>query len=141
MCIRDSPYTAGLTPPTGGVTVDFTVPDTPGEYYIGMIIDTENTASELNEENNTTLPAQTAFFVIEDDTTPAGGAIKIVNSWGTGGWENKNDGHYWLTYDTIKSLQLSITYYQNDFDTVYQPRVLAVFNLTHPLRELSLIHI
>jgi hypothetical protein len=134
------PYTTELTPPTGGAIVDFTVPGTPGNFYVGMIIDTTNAAPELNEDNNTTIPDQAAFLTIEDDTAPPPGAIKIVNSWGIGGnWENNKDGHYWLTYDTIKSLQLSITYYHNNFDSVYEPRVLAVFNLTHLLREECLV--
>ena len=134
------PYTAGLTPPSAGTRIDFTVPDMPGEYYIGMIINTAEAVAELNEDNNATLPSRAVFFVIEDDTPPETGAIKIVNSWGVGGdWENKYDGHYWLTYETIKNLQLSITYYHNTFDTVYEPRILAVFNLTHPLREDCLV--
>jgi len=130
------PYAIGLDPPENGYPADFVVPDTPGEYYVGMVIDTAGSIDELNEENNCTIPSKTAYFVITDNASPAVGAVKIVNSWGVGGsWENKPDGHYWLTYETAKSLQLYIRYYHNDFTAVYEPRVLAVFNITHPRRE------
>ncbi len=134
------PFTIGLNPPTGGETVDFTVPANPGEYYVGMVLDTTAAVAELNEDNNASLPENVAYFIIENDTAADAGAIKIVNSWGTGNWgENKADGHYWLTYDSAKSLQMPVVYYHNSFDSVYEPRVLAVFDLTHSEREDCLI--
>jgi hypothetical protein len=72
--------------------------------------------------------------------TPTPGAFKFVNSWGKGnGWENVADGHYWVTYKTVKRQNMMIYYYYNDSSHVYIPTVLAVFRITHPKREECLV--
>ncbi|MBF0543140.1 MAG: Ig-like domain-containing protein [Candidatus Riflebacteria bacterium] len=120
-----------------GNYIDFTVPNDlpPGTYYIGAIVDADNNIPEMNDSNNATLPGNTAVFTIRDTTTVPSGAFKIVNSWGTGGWEKKVDGHYWLTYATMKKQEMAITYFSNNFSQVYKPTVLAVFQATHVKRD------
>lgn len=115
----------------------FTVPDVPGGlYYVGVIMDTADAIAEMVEDNNTSPPTAVAPFRIGDNGILPAGAVKVVNSWGEGGtWENVADGHYWITYNTLKHLQSAIYYYANDFTHVYEPTVLAVFQITHALRD------
>ena len=114
-----------------------TFPDlAPGQYYIGAIIDPDNTINELNEGNNTTLPEDTAPVFITSGDGLDSGAFKLVNSWGKGGsWEHKSDGHYWMGYDDMIANKMGIWFYFNDVDTVYEPKALAVFNVTHAHRN------
>ncbi|MBU1106981.1 MAG: hypothetical protein KKB51_09965 [Candidatus Riflebacteria bacterium] len=126
--------------PVGAVslnTTDFTVPALPtGRYYIGAIIDATNVISELNDSNNTTLPDNVAEFEIKDGTALPAGAFKFYNSWGVGfSDENKADGWYWVTYQTIKKQEMMVSYYYNDFSQPYSPSVVASFKITHPLRN------
>ncbi|MBA7572467.1 hypothetical protein ES708_14247 [subsurface metagenome] len=117
---------------------DFTVPPLAdaGTYYIGCIIDATDVIPELNEDNNRTTPDHTAQFIVKDINDYSPGAFKFVNSWGTSGtWENIQDGHYWVTYRTMKQQEMMITYYYNDFSSVYEPRVVAVFKLSHSERD------
>ncbi len=117
-----------------GGKYDFTVPDIPaGVYYAGIILDTANVISELNESNNATLPENTAEFIIKDKTRPSEGAFKFVNSWGDWSttWENIADGHYWVTYRTMKKQEMMVRYYYNNFSSEYEPTVVALFRLTN----------
>lgn len=127
----------GRFPDSGYYQTDFTVPNLPpGEYFIGGIIDPDNAVSELSEENNVTPPDRVVPFVIKDPTAPQEGAFKFVNSWGKGGsWETIPDGHYWVTYKTMKKQEMEVYYFRNSTGQVYQPRVVAVFQLTHPERD------
>ena len=121
-----------------GIQVEFTVPNvTPGVYYVGAIIDATGVISELNESNNTTLPEDTAEFIIKDTATSSPGAFKFVNSWGDGtsSWENIFDGHYWVTYKTMKKQEMMVNYYYNNFSNSYKPTVVAVFRLAHDERN------
>jgi hypothetical protein len=119
--------------------VDFTVPSSLayGTYYLGYILDSGSDVEELNEDNNASPPEAVAEIYVTDVTPNTdGGAFKVVNSWGVGGsWENVADGHYWLTYQTVKALQLSCFYYRNDDTALYQPTAIAVFRITHPERD------
>ncbi|MBI9103195.1 MAG: Ig-like domain-containing protein [Spirochaetales bacterium] len=121
---------------TGGtqnITRTVTVPElTPGIYYIGCAVDTNNEISEMDETNNTAASGVAALFTLVDDTTPnSSGAFKILNSWGIGGWENVDDGHFWIDYESAKSLEMEITYYHNNFGESYEPSILAVFEVEH----------
>lgn len=129
---------------TGGSDLEFQVPTNliPGTYYIGVIMDSGGAVDELNEENNTTLPEDVATLIIMDPTAPASGAMKIVNSWGTGSWDSGSlgqqktgDGHYWMPYEVMKANHMGITYYKNDFATVYEPNVIVTIELDHPRRD------
>lgn len=138
--LRDIKYTYNC--PVGevfGGQEEFTVPSVPyGTYYIGCIIDATNVIAELNEDNNTTPPACTAEFHVQDpDANTGSGAFKVVNSWGTTtSWQNVGgDGHYWITYEVMKKQQMMIYYFYNDFSHVYKPTIVAVFRLTHPQRN------
>jgi hypothetical protein len=130
----------GLNPTTDNsyYVLDLTMPSvSPGTYYVGYILDSASNITELNDDNNTS-PANAVAEVIVSDATsnPGGGAFKFVNSWGaSGSWEKIHDGHYWVTYDTLKALQMPIFYYTNNFSVQYKPTVIAVFQLTHPERD------
>ncbi len=115
----------------------FTVPSlAEGTYYIGYIADTGNAETELNEGNNASLPQNTLEFQIVNSTALPEGAVKVLNSWGdSGSWENVNDGHYWITYDTMQVLQMGIYYYLNSFDHIYEPTIVAVFEIDHQYRD------
>jgi hypothetical protein len=117
---------------------DTTLPSLPpGRYYLGYMLDTGSTVTELNESNNTSPESMVREVIIKDSAANSqGGAFKIVNSWGTtGSWENVNDGHYWTTYATMKALQLPVFYYYNNFSVQYKPTVIAVFRVTHAERD------
>jgi len=119
---------------------DITIPSdiSTGTWYVGMIIGTSS--GEMTKGNNNSRPSVVDQIEITDGTALSDGAIKVVNSWGVGGtWENKSDGHYWLTYDTAKSLELMVRYYHNSFDSVYEPRILAVFDVDNLPRNEGLI--
>ena len=120
-----------------GGQVDFSVPSvTPGTYYVGCIIDATDVISEMNEGNNITLPGNTAEFIVENASPHSEGACKFINSWGNwGSWENIHDGHYWVTYETMKKQEMIIYYYYNDYTHIYEPSVVAVFKLTHVERD------
>lgn len=115
----------------------FSVPSVAsGVYYIGAIVDSDEGIAEMVEDNNATPAAFVAEFRIGDDGPLADGAFKVVNSWGDwGGWDKVADGHYWITYATLKHLKSAIYYYYNSFDHVYEPTVLAVFEIDHPYRD------
>jgi len=137
--ILDFPYP--LNCPIGelyGGKEEFTVPFVePGVYYIGCIIDVTEVIDELNESNNVTLPEDVAEFTIKDSSTISTGAFKFVNSWGDWSttWENIPDGHYWVTYETMKKQEMMIRYYYNSFSPSYEPTVIAVFKLSHDYRN------
>lgn len=60
------------------------------------------------------------------------GAFKVVNSWGTGSWENVTDGFYYISYETMKQIIQYIFFYENLRN--YEPQMLAVFNMQHDYR-------
>ncbi len=125
----------------------FTVPSvSPGIYYIGIIVDATNVIPELSEGAaaspgaNATQPDEVVEFRVIESAISTSGAFKIVNSWGVDppgpdNWENKPDGHYWMTCTTMKKQKLPVFYYNNDFSHVYEPTILTVFKLTHPRRD------
>ncbi len=108
----------------------------PGTYYVGIIVDATGVISELNDDNNFTRPEHVAEVLIASNPgVLPDGAFKFVNSWGVGGWENKADGHYWVTYRTMKKQEMVVGYYYNNFDAVYKPTVVAVFEINHSRRD------
>ena len=60
------------------------------------------------------------------------GAFKVANSWGEGSWENVDDGFYYISYEAVKSQVQYCFLYENEVN--YEPRLLAVFNITHEYR-------
>ncbi len=57
------------------------------------------------------------------------GAFKIVNSWGTGGWEKVVDGFYYISYECFKQRIGQVYVFENWID--YQPKMVSVFQITH----------
>ncbi|MBN2443179.1 MAG: hypothetical protein JXJ04_17595 [Spirochaetales bacterium] len=135
-----------MTPQSSPGHSDMVIPSVaPGNYYIGYILDSENYLTELDEDNNTTPPEMVCQITVKDTTANSGGgAVKIVNSWGTSPsstWENIHDGHYWVTYSTLKALKMPVYYYHNDTTAEYKPTVIVVFRVTHTVRNACLIKI
>lgn len=63
------------------------------------------------------------------------GAFKIANSWGIGGWENVDDGFYWISYETMKQLSgpdNPCVIFNDLID--YQPEIAASFRIIHNRR-------
>lgn len=106
----------------------------PGIYYIGMVIDSQGSLAELNENNNQSLPEEMVPIVITDSST-TNGAFKVVNSWGEGDWENIADGSYWLPFETMKDNKMAVYFYTNGFENEYVPTALAVFEIDHAYRD------
>ena len=117
---------------------DFIIPSVPaGTYYIVYEADVSNAVVEINEDNNASRPEQAMEFIVVESETPAAGAFKMVNSWGDYGstWENVYDGHYWITYDVVKALEMGISYFYNDTSETYTPTIVAAFQIDHPKRN------
>lgn len=109
-----------------------------GTWYIGAIL--INTTGELTTGNNATPTDMVDKIEVVSGSEAPEGAFKLINSWGAGGfWENKPDGHYWVSYESAKSLKLLVRYMENDFETPYEPRVLAVFQASGVHRNQGLI--
>lgn len=64
------------------------------------------------------------------------GAFKIANSWGIGGgWENVDDGFYWISYEAMKQLSDSSNPCIIFYDLIdYQPELTASFQINHSRR-------
>ena len=60
------------------------------------------------------------------------GAFKVANSWGIGGWENVDDGFYWISYEAMKErIEYCMIY---DDRIGYEPELSAVFRIDHEKR-------
>lgn len=61
------------------------------------------------------------------------GAFKIANSWGEGGWENIQDGCYWISYEAMKQHVGSCMFYRDRIG--YDPKLVASFKIDHSKRR------
>jgi hypothetical protein len=61
------------------------------------------------------------------------GAFKIANSWGVGGWENVDDGCYWISYEAMKQRVNRAMFYRDRI--AYEPKVVASFRIDHSRRD------
>ena len=111
-------------------------------YHISVLEDTSSSTDELLVENNWTLPQFTdpiRFVDPSKETTT--GAFKVVNSWGTGGWEFVDDGYYWIPFDAAIDLEMVLYYSLNDFSQPYRPTLLAKFWVDHDDRSLCRVSV
>jgi hypothetical protein len=60
------------------------------------------------------------------------GAFKVANSWLIGGWENVDDGFYYISYECMKQRVERIFFYENRVN--YEPEMISVFRLSHKHR-------
>ena len=60
------------------------------------------------------------------------GAFKVANSWGVGGWENINDGCYWISYEAMKHRVGYCVFYHDRID--YEPTMVTSFTIDHSKR-------
>ncbi|WP_422482122.1 chitobiase/beta-hexosaminidase C-terminal domain-containing protein [Pleomorphochaeta sp. DL1XJH-081] len=110
-----------------------------GKKYIGFsitVVENDDEGLELLQRNNWTLPQHVDAIHFSDSTIATrSGALKLVNSWGTGEWENIDDGHYWISFEDAIKLKLPIYYMLNNFSQPYRPTLLARFRIEHPNRQ------
>lgn len=57
------------------------------------------------------------------------GAFKIANSWGIGGWENVDDGCYWISYEAMKQREGYCMFFRDRVN--YEPKLVASFQMDH----------
>ena len=71
-----------------------------------------------------------SFTTTDNTVIPAsGGAFKVANSWGVGGWEKVADGFYYFTYEAMKAAKVKAYIAAPRVD--YSPRAVAVFRIDH----------
>ncbi|HEQ71119.1 MAG TPA: hypothetical protein ENN69_01395 [Spirochaetia bacterium] len=68
----------------------------------------------------------------EEKTYPDENSLLILNSWGTGVWENVPDGKYWFSYNAIKKIKPIV--YVWGFARNH-PAARLKFKITHPIRD------
>jgi hypothetical protein len=61
------------------------------------------------------------------------GAFKVANSWGIGGWENIDDGCFYISYACMKQFFSWPAFYENYNN--YRPALISVFEISHDSRE------
>ncbi len=90
-------------------------------------------AKDLNHAN-TIVGYDDNITYIENGVQKQGG-FKIANSWGVGGWENVDDGFYWVSYEAMKKLSTpdNPVVLFNDLIN-YQPEIAASFRINHNRR-------
>jgi len=82
---------------------------------------------------NTVVGYDDDYGPYEEDGDPnVHGAFKVANSWGVNGWENVEDGFYYISYECMKQRVQHIMFYENHVD--YEPEIVSVFQLSHSLR-------
>ncbi|MBN1389811.1 MAG: hypothetical protein JXA22_04110 [Candidatus Thermoplasmatota archaeon] len=69
----------------------------------------------------------------EDGTTRTG-AFLVANSWGKG-WsgDSNSDGMYWISYECMRK-KVQYVYLMTD-KIDYEPKTIALFNISHPIRD------
>jgi len=83
---------------------------------------------------NTVVGYDDTFGPYEESGNPLTyGAFKVANQWGVGGWENTADGFLYISYACMKSRIGVVRYCDDAID--YNPELIAVFQLSHPLRS------
>jgi C1A family cysteine protease len=102
----------------------FTSQDVLVSYNFSQELNHANTIVGYDDSLNYTVNGETHF-----------GAFKIANSWGIGGWENVEDGCYWLPYEIMLRLinKDNPVILFNDLIN-YQPELTASFKIEHKYR-------
>ncbi|HON29388.1 MAG TPA: InlB B-repeat-containing protein, partial [Mesotoga infera] len=139
--IKKYTIAASANPPAGGSVSgggNYTHGDTvnllatPNEGY-EFVNWTEN-GVQVSTNGNYSFTATTnrtlvANFSIQQEV----GGFKVANSWGIGGWENVPDGFLYITYEAMK--QNKVLCFAVDPKDNYEPRAIAVFKISHPIRD------
>ena len=71
-------------------------------------------------------------FSYTEGGVPCTGAFKVANSWGVGGWENVNDGFYWISYAAMAQREKGCMILGNRIN--YNPQIISVFQMNHNSR-------
>jgi len=69
---------------------------------------------------------------IEDGNANRFGAFKVANSWGTGSWENVDDGFLYVSYECMKQRIEYVYFYENQIN--YDPELVAILEISHNYR-------
>ncbi|HOO34283.1 MAG TPA: pre-peptidase C-terminal domain-containing protein [Thermotogota bacterium] len=107
-----------------------------GRYY-ARVVEYGNSTSERDAEktargdysSNHTYDIRLDITAQEVQTD---GMFKIANSWGVGGWENVDDGFYYMTYDCFVD-NVSYVYVADKGYT--ETRAIALFRMDHDVRS------
>jgi hypothetical protein len=83
---------------------------------------------------NTIIGYDDNFGPYPEDGTTRTGAFLVANSWGKGwGGDTNSDGLYWISYECMR---LKVQYVYLMADRIdYEPKALAVFNISHNIRD------
>ncbi|MGA1872213.1 MAG: hypothetical protein ACMUHY_00950 [Thermoplasmatota archaeon] len=83
---------------------------------------------------NTIIGYDDNFGPYQEDGTTTKGAFLVANSWGKG-WtgDSNSDGMYWISYECMRK-KVQYVYLMEDM-IGYEPKALALFNISHPVRE------
>ena len=134
--------------PVAGVTMNFsgigtTTTNTNGYYSKQVTSGWTGTVTPSKSGYTFTPPSRSYNNVINDMSNenyqgcpqPEGetGGFKVANSWGIGGWENVPDGFLYITYEAMK--QNKVLCFVVDPKDNYEPRAIAVFKISHPVRD------
>jgi len=83
---------------------------------------------------NTIIGYDDNFGPYQEDGTSRRGAFLVANSWGKG-WsgDSNSDGMYWISYECMRK-KVQYVFLMTDMID-YEPKAIALFNITHPVRE------
>ena len=134
--------------PVAGVTMNFsgigtTTTNTNG-YYSKQVTSGWTGTVTPSKSGYTFTPSSRSYNNVINDMSnenyqgcpqPEGetGGFKVANSWGIGGWENVPDGFLYITYEAMK--QNKVLCFVVDPKDNYEPRAIAVFKISHPVRD------
>jgi hypothetical protein len=133
----------GTLTPLGGTTeeISFTVNALNATYSnLSLATGSYSLVVESSHEGTLAAPTRTLTVYIYDGLTSSGTInlestipkFKLLNSWGTGGWENVDDGYLWMTAEVMKEVRLFAMFQENLVD--YEPRYLLTFSMDHASR-------
>lgn len=86
-----------------------------------------------NENHANTIVGYDDNFTYTEEGQLRYGAFKVANSWGVGGWENVDDGCYWISYKAMKQRVGYCMFYRDMIG--YQPELVASFRIDHDKRS------
>ena len=134
--------------PVSGVTMNFsgigtTTTNTNG-YYSKQVTSGWTGTVTPSQSGYTFTPTSRSYNNVTNDVSnenyqggpqPGGetGGFKVANSWGIGVWENVPDGFLYITYGAMK--QNKVLCFAVDPKDNYEPRAIAVFKISHPVRD------
>jgi len=115
----------------------YTLPSA-GNYYVRISDYTNRSVQEQGIEKENTgssrYSSSSSYQVrLSESSSSSSIRFKIANSWGIGGWENIPDGFVYMTDQALIVNNIDTFFYLPKSN--YQPKMVAVFKMTHPIRS------